>query len=411
MISIYSAKFCRGDEVAEQAASKLGFRLVADEIYDLAGGEFDVSAGRMERAATTLPPFWDKLTHQQDRNLAYIGLTLARLLESESIVIIGPVVHLIPRSVRHGLRVCVAADLDYRVAVGLERSESDPAGVESSILLHDGKSATWAREYLGIDPCASNLYDLVIPMHTTSVKDAVSSICSSAREPEHCGGPEYQQEVADFLLASTVNVCLVDKGHYVGVTASKGDVSIVLNQYVTRLQHYSSKLERLAREVPGVQSVDVSPGTGFVPPSLAPTVEIDMPSAPPRLLLVDDERDFVHSLSERLEVRNFPSSVVYDGTEALSFLEHKEPEVMVLDLKMPGVDGMEVLRRVKRDYPDVEVIILTGHGSEREERLAEQLGAFAYLQKPLDIDKLTTAMRQAYVAIAKKKLKEPEGAT
>jgi CheY-like chemotaxis protein len=406
VIAIYSAAYCRGSEVADLTASELGYRLVADDIYELAGAEFGVSAAKMEKAATTLPPFWDKITHQQDRLIAQLGLTLAKLLESEEILIHGSVIHLIPQSVHHGLRVCLGADLEYRVAVARESNECSEADTEYGILLQDERSAAWTRTYLGIDPCSSNLYDLVIPMHTTTVEEAVATICRSAREESRLDGAQYQREVADFLLAATVNVLLVEGGHSVKVTASDGDVEIRLNEYVTRLQHYQSKLETLVRQVPGVRSVSVSPGTGFVPPSLTPTVDIDMPSAPSKVLLVDDERDFVHSLSERLEVRDFPSSVVYDGTEALSFLEHEEAEVMVLDLKMPGVDGIEVLRRVKRDHPDVEVIILTGHGSEREERLSRQLGAFAYLQKPLDIDELTKVMKQAYARIARRKLRE-----
>jgi CheY-like chemotaxis protein len=333
-------------------------------------------------------------------------LTLARLLESEEVVIHGPVVHLIPQSVRHALRVCLGANLSYRVAVARETNKCSEADTEYGILLQDERTAAWTRTYLGIDPCASNLYDLVIPMHATTVDAAVATICGAARQQPQLDGPGYQQEVADFLLAATVNVLLTDGGHSVKVTASEGDVSILLNQYVTRLQHYRSKLETLVRQVPGVRSVEVSPGTGFVPPSLAFNVDIEMPTAPSRVLLVDDERDFVHSLSERLEVRDFPSSVVYDGTEALSYLKREEAEVMVLDLKMPGIDGIEVLRRVKRDHPDVEVIILTGHGSEREERLARKLGAYAYLQKPLEIEKLTKVMKQAYARIARKKLRE-----
>ena len=123
---------------------------------------------------------------------------------------------------------------------------------------------------------------------------------------------------------------------------------------------------------------------------------------PKKILLVDDEKEFVHTLSERLQTRNLDSAVVYDGEQALSVLETEAPEVMVLDLKMPGIDGLEVLRRVKRDHPATEVIILTGHGSEQEEKLAEELGAFAYLNKPVDIDVLAETMKKAYAEIEKK---------
>ena len=91
--------------------------------------------------------------------------------------------------------------------------------------------------------------------------------------------------------------------------------------------------------------------------------------------------------------------VVYDGEDALAAVKDDQPEVMVLDLKMPGIDGLEVLRQVKKNHPETEVIILTGHGSEKEEELAKELGAFAYLQKPVDIDKLSETMKNAYKKI------------
>jgi DNA-binding NtrC family response regulator len=76
---------------------------------------------------------------------------------------------------------------------------------------------------------------------------------------------------------------------------------------------------------------------------------------------------------------------------------------MVLDLKMPGIDGIEVLRRVKQEHPNVEVIILAGHGSEKEEKLAEELGAFAYLHKPVNVDLLAQVMKEAYKKVYEKK--------
>jgi DNA-binding NtrC family response regulator len=118
-------------------------------------------------------------------------------------------------------------------------------------------------------------------------------------------------------------------------------------------------------------------------------------SLPSRVLLVDDEREFVQSLSERLVLCDVDSAVVYDGESALDLLGREEPEVMILDLKMPGIDGFEVLRRVKKNNPDVEVIIMTAHGSDKERELCMQLGAFAFLQKPVEIELLSDTLRQA----------------
>jgi DNA-binding response OmpR family regulator len=116
-----------------------------------------------------------------------------------------------------------------------------------------------------------------------------------------------------------------------------------------------------------------------------------------KVLLVDDEEEFVKALSERLQMRDLHSDTVFDGEQALDFVKDKdEPDVMVLDLKMPGIDGIEVLRQVKKAYPKIEVIILTGHGTEKDEEEARRLGAFDYLQKPVNVDVLAKRVKSAY---------------
>ena len=115
-----------------------------------------------------------------------------------------------------------------------------------------------------------------------------------------------------------------------------------------------------------------------------------------KVLLVDDEEEFVKALAERLKMRDLRSDTVLDGEEALTYVEDQEPDVMVLDLKMPGIDGMEVLRQVRTAYPNIQVIILTGHGTEKDEEEAKRLGAFDYLEKPVNLDVLVKKMKAAY---------------
>ena len=115
-----------------------------------------------------------------------------------------------------------------------------------------------------------------------------------------------------------------------------------------------------------------------------------------KVLLVDDEEEFVKALAERLKMRELRSDTVLDGEGALSYVEDQEPDVMVLDLKMPGIDGMEVLRQVRKAYPKIQVIILTGHGTEKDEEEAKRLGAFDYLEKPVNLDVLVKKMKAAY---------------
>ena len=94
-------------------------------------------------------------------------------------------------------------------------------------------------------------------------------------------------------------------------------------------------------------------------------------------------------------MRDMGSAVAYDGESALEVAREEEPDVMILDLKMPGIDGIEVLRRVKESQPEIEVIILTGHGSEADEKTCMELGAFAYLQKPVDVEELSATIKRA----------------
>jgi DNA-binding response OmpR family regulator len=114
-----------------------------------------------------------------------------------------------------------------------------------------------------------------------------------------------------------------------------------------------------------------------------------------KVLLVDDEEEFVKTLGERLEMRGIEPDTAFTGEAALKRISDEQPDIMVLDIKMPGIDGMEVLRRVRKAYPRIQVIMLTAHGSDKDKEEAERLGAFAYLRKPVDLELLTNTMRAA----------------
>jgi CheY-like chemotaxis protein len=87
-------------------------------------------------------------------------------------------------------------------------------------------------------------------------------------------------------------------------------------------------------------------------------------------------------------MRDVQTKLAQGGEQALEAVQDEEPDVMVLDLKMPGMDGMEVLRRIKSAFPGVPVVMLTGHGTKQDEEQARELGAYAYLQKPVDLEHL-----------------------
>ena len=115
-----------------------------------------------------------------------------------------------------------------------------------------------------------------------------------------------------------------------------------------------------------------------------------------KVLIVDDELDFLETIVKRIRARNVEVSGVESGYLALEALESSSPDVIILDVKMPGLDGIETLREIKKKKPLTEVIMLTGHASVESGIQGMQLGAFDYLMKPIALDELLEKVRQAY---------------
>jgi DNA-binding NtrC family response regulator len=118
------------------------------------------------------------------------------------------------------------------------------------------------------------------------------------------------------------------------------------------------------------------------------------------VMLVDDEGEFLDTLVKRLKKRNLNAIGVRSGEEALTTLKNSPVDVVVLDVKMPGMDGIETLKQIKKVSPLVEVIMLTGHANMEVAIEGMELGAFDYLMKPMEIDELLYKLQDAY----KKKL-------
>lgn len=115
-----------------------------------------------------------------------------------------------------------------------------------------------------------------------------------------------------------------------------------------------------------------------------------------RILLVDDEEGFVAALEKRLSVRDIEVFTAYSGEEGLARLD-QEPDidVVLLDVKMPGMDGIETLRAIKKDHPTVEVIMLTGHGTVESAIDGMKLGAYDFLMKPCQVEELMVRLEEA----------------
>jgi DNA-binding NtrC family response regulator len=114
-----------------------------------------------------------------------------------------------------------------------------------------------------------------------------------------------------------------------------------------------------------------------------------------KVLLVDDERDFTATLSERLELRDLDVYIANNGEEALKLASVNRFDAVILDLQMPGMDGIETLKHLLTEDADQQVIILTGHGTVSKGVEAIKAGATEFLEKPVDIQMLTEKIGQA----------------
>jgi DNA-binding NtrC family response regulator len=115
-----------------------------------------------------------------------------------------------------------------------------------------------------------------------------------------------------------------------------------------------------------------------------------------KVLLVDDEKAFIQTLAERLEVRDFGTETALDGYEAISKIKEKDFDVVVLDVLMPGMDGIETLKEIKSLKPLVNVIMLTGHATVETAIEGMKAGAYDYLMKPTETEDLVDKITKAY---------------
>jgi DNA-binding NtrC family response regulator len=127
-----------------------------------------------------------------------------------------------------------------------------------------------------------------------------------------------------------------------------------------------------------------------------------------KLLIVDDEVKFLESIAKRLELRGLDVTTASDGRQALDIARTQRFDLALLDLKMPEIDGRQVLEILKKEHDFLEVIILTGHGSVDSAVECTKLGAFDYLPKPYELENLLEVLNKAYQARLKKKFESDQ---
>ena len=120
IISIFSGSFCHGEEIAPKVAETLHYELIEQKLYDLTSQKYDLPAEKLLKAMLGKVTFLNKLTHDREKAIARVRLTLAEMAASDNIVLTGPAGHLFPRTVAHVLKTCIIANFDNRVRIASE---------------------------------------------------------------------------------------------------------------------------------------------------------------------------------------------------------------------------------------------------------------------------------------------------
>lgn len=401
VVTIFSGVFCRKESVVERLIAKTGYKSLSDnDVVREAAMLSKMDESKIGRAFGSKVSVFNKITHERERSIAWLRLAVAEMLAQDNWLLDGFCALLIPMDIAHVLRVCIIADMQFRVEQAETEQSLSVKSAQQLIRKEDEDRMKWADTLLkSRDPWDPSLYDITIPTDKTGIDECVELIVENLGSEVILPTRSSRLAANDFVLAAKVGVELAQEGHSVNVAARDGVATITIDKKVLMLSRLEEELKLIASRVKGVKNVEIRIGKGFHRADIYRKYDFDLP----KLLLVDDEREFVQTLSERLLIRNLDSAVAYDGESALDMIHEDEPEVMILDLKMPGINGIEVLRKVKKTRPDIEVIILTGHGSEEDRKVCEELGAFAYLQKPIDIEVLTETLKKANAKVKDRK--------
>lgn len=257
----------------------------------------------------------------------------------------------------------------------------------------DEQRAAWVRAVRDCrDPWDASLYDMVLPTNALEARQTVELITKGLAAEAVQPTDQSLRAAEDFLKAARIETGLAAIGHALKVGVTGDQVTLNIDRPVLMQDRLETELKEALwdMDISGNITIAVNPAG-----DASDTYRRYSEEQPTKVLLVDDEREFVQTLSERLVMRDIGSAVAFDGESALTMVAEDAPEVMLLDLQMPGIDGIEVLKKVKSTNPEIEVVILTGHGTDAHRARCMELGAFAYLEKPVDIEHLSDTLKRA----------------
>ncbi|MDY0131787.1 MAG: response regulator [Desulforegulaceae bacterium] len=397
IISIFSDKYSGALELVKKLGKNHGYKIITDnEIVEAAAKIFNENKDTYKKVFLNPPSFFNSFTREKEKSLAELKVSVSKLIGDDQIFY-GFSSLLLPKKINHLIRILIIAEHQHRIenaaSLGISKENA-----KKEILDSDEKADEFSYYIKNSGPWNPSLYDMVVPMDKTTTERAYKLISSYLGNPLLQFSNLSKKHINDFKLESNLGLELCKQGFDLDVDAQGSDITLIINKKVLFLSKLKSELKNAAKAIDGVSNVKIKIGQNFYKPDILADRNFKRPH---KVLLVDKEADFIQTLSERLAIRDLPSFPVSTGREAIEIIKRDHPEVIILDLNLPGFDRYEVLKETKKKSPGTKIIILTGHGNQTERQRCMELGAFAYLEKPADIDLLTKIMKKAYKNIHK----------
>ncbi len=393
-LTLSNGLYSNAHKIIENLKKNSKYTIITDkDIIDQTATKHEISQSTIKKVIQSKSITFNDFTNEKGKCLSYLKQTVSEYFQKGNCLFHGVLGHFIPAHATQVMRILVMTDKKTRVKNGIKIHLNSQKDTLKSINNFDKLSILLCKEITGSNFFDESLYDIVIPTDKINTLDSLDLIFENAQSLKTTSDELIAKEAMDFNLAARIEVALTDIGKRLNVMSDDGNIVVTIDKSVMRLSKLKEKISTIVHGFNKVKSVEIKIGKNYYSTAVVRKLVVDTPT---RLLLVDDEKEFVQTLSERLKLRQFQSEIAYSGKEALEVTEKENTDVMILDLKMPGIDGLEVLKKVKETKPHIEVIILTGHGSEQDKKKCMDLGAFAYLEKPTDINLLTDTMKKAY---------------
>ncbi len=401
VLTIFNGLYSNARGIIQELDKGSGYTIVTDkEIIEKTALTYKLKQATLLKAVRGKQIAFNDFTHEKEKCIACLRMVAARYLEQDNLIIHGILGHLIPENISHVIRILVMTNKATRIENAMASTRGSRQNVIKAINMSDQASILSSLTILGKKAFDESIYDIVIPTDKFNTTEAAALIVKHVKHLDTIPEGLIQKEKDNSKLSAEIAVQLAPLGSRLSVESDDGDVIVTIDRNVMLLSKFKQKITTIVKNINKVKSVTIKLGKNYYSSPIVRKINVDTPA---RLLLVDDEKEFVQTLSERLKMRQFSSEIAYGGKQALEITDTDETDVMVLDLKMPGIDGFEVLKKIKKTKPHIEVIILTGHGSKSDEKRCMELGAFAYLEKPTDIELLTETMNRAYKKVNENK--------